>query len=399
MFARMAIANLGRSRLRVAFLSIVIAVGASIFLLTQALADRVELVTQQQVLQHASFLRLDVVVPPTGVAPDLTDGALSAIGSSRGVATVDPVLRELVGLDGSPIGIMASTLLPGDDPPIVEGRPTPITLADDEVVLPSSLDGTPLGVGLGSTVTIQYTVRTGPASGELRNQVLHVVALYDAAWQPDGPNVAFVAPATLRAWLEFRDALKPGQLGREVGYEAAVVIARDAASVPTVAAALRGQGYTVTDLQERLSQVPGVIKLVQIAGWIVFAAVALMTLVAASATVGTYVRQRRPEIGLLKAIGYRNLDVLAMLLAETAIIGLVASVIAVAASMALGFVVTLVLSQQPELVTALGAGPLLPSPIACLEQAAILVAASLVGATIPALQAARMEPALALREP
>jgi putative ABC transport system permease protein len=396
----MAIANLGRSRARVSFLSLVIAVGASIFLLSQAVASRVESVTQTQVLQHASFLRLDVSAPLTGVAPDLTDDVLASIAKTPDVAQVQPVIRELVGIDDSPVGIMASTLAPGDEPPIVSSsRPDVFPLAEGEIVVPSALDGSATTNQPGSSMTVHYTVRTGPASGELRNETLKVVALYDGAWQPQGPNVSYVAAATLRRWIEFRDALTPGQLGREVGYDAVVVIARDADSVPRAAAALRSEGYTVIDLQERLSQVPGVIKLVQIAGWILLGAVVLMTVVAASATIGAYIRQRRPEIGLLKAIGYRNRDVLGLLLGEAGLIGLLGATASIVIGCLLSLAATTVLVQQPDLAASLGGSPLLPSLEACLAVSGILIAAAIIGASVPAVQAARMEPAIALREP
>lgn len=400
MIPGMILANTRRSRSRVLFLAVVIALGASAFLVTQAIAERVQDVTQRELLEHASFLRLDVQPSPDGTAPDLIESVLAEIRQLEGVESVAPVLRETVVLEGSPVGMMASNIVPGEVPPLVQAvRDQVLPLAENEILLPSRMDGAPTPHAPGETVVVEYTVRTGPASGEGRQDELTVVGLFDDSFQPQGLNVAYVADTKVRSWLEFRQGLEPGQLGTEVGYDAIVVIAIESALVPAVASELRGRGYSVTDLQARLAQVPGVVGLVQIAGWLMLGMVAVLTLVAASSTVGVYVRQRRPEVGLLKAVGYRNRDVLSVLLGEAAVIGIVAAALAVILGIALSIGATAILAQIEGVSEALGGAVLLPSALACLVQGATVVAAATAGAVVPAAQAARMEPALALREP
>lgn len=100
--------------------------------------------------------------------------------------------------------------------------------------------------------------------------------------------------------------------------------------------------------------------------------------------------ERREEIGLLRAVGFGRLDVLRIVLAESALLGLVGAVVGCLLSLGVGAAVQTVLLSDPWAFTAEG-----------LRYVAVgfgfAVAVSLLGGLSPAWKAARQRPVDALR--
>jgi len=110
-------------------------------------------------------------------------------------------------------------------------------------------------------------------------------------------------------------------------------------------------------------------------------------------TMYTSVLERTKEIGIMKAVGARNSDVLLIFLMESGLLGLVGGLIGVLAGMGIGKLVELIAAQ------AFGSG-LIQAAFPWYLIAGALAFSFLVGSSaglLPAMQAARMRPVDALR--
>lgn len=389
--------NLSRSKGRVLFLGIVIGLGSACFLVASALGSRIGDVTQRDVIENYSLLRLDVMPPSGDGTAMLTDDVLAAVASRPDVRSVAPILQQLVGMDDAQLTVLATVIGPDASPPIVQQvTPGPITLGPGQVLLPESLDGRSLVPLLDRTITATYTVRIGPNSGETKDEPVRVVGIYAKSWQVDGPNAGYVDASTARRWAEAQLGVGPGELGKVIGYDAAVVIARDQSAIRVIRADLAAQGFVVTDLESRLSAVPGVVRLAQLGGLVLLGTVVLLTAVTAASLMATIVRQRRREIGLLKAIGFTDRAVLGLFMLEVGIIAGGAALLGTIAGNLLSLVTTAWLRSNPDVSAVLGTEAVLPTLSADVIQFVVIVAVALLAALIPAIQSARVEPGVAL---
>jgi len=99
------------------------------------------------------------------------------------------------------------------------------------------------------------------------------------------------------------------------------VIARTLSDVSVVEAEVEGRGYFATAPNDVVASVLRYLRVVQI----VFAAIGLIALVVAALGIASSllgaVRERRREIGILRAVGAKRSDVAPLFLVEAAIIG------------------------------------------------------------------------------
>jgi len=108
-------------------------------------------------------------------------------------------------------------------------------------------------------------------------------------------------------------------------------------------------------------------------------------------TMYTSVLERTHEIGVMKAIGAKNSDIMMIFLLESGILGLVGGLIGVGLGMGVGMLVSAIISQSlPMFLVSF------PPWLTIGSLAFSFIVGSLSGA-LPALQAARMKPAEALR--
>lgn len=152
----------------------------------------------------------------------------------------------------------------------------------------------------------------------------------------------------------------------------------------------QSERYEITDFEDAVSQALRTLSqinvfIVGIGAVSLFVASVSITNVMLMSTI-----ERRGEIGVFRAVGYQRLDVLRMMLAESLLIGLVGSVVGVAASVGVGLLINDALLGDPMAFTAesvayLGFGFLFG------------VAASVVSGLYPAWRAASDPPVESLR--
>ena len=109
----------------------------------------------------------------------------------------------------------------------------------------------------------------------------------------------------------------------------------------------------------------------------------------------TYVSvvERTKEIGILRALGARKIDISRVFNAETGIIGLVAGVI--------GVVITYILSIPINIIVNVKAGMVLNlcslNPLTALAMIGLSIVLTLIAGLIPSRMAAKKDPVVALR--
>ena len=117
-------------------------------------------------------------------------------------------------------------------------------------------------------------------------------------------------------------------------------------------------------------------------GWV---SLAIGTLSIASVT-WLSVRERSAEYGLRRAVGARRRHILAHVIAESAILGLIGGL----AGASLGVAAVILLARSRQWVPVIAPLTVLPAPLAG-------AAAGMLAGLIPGIRAARVQPAMALR--
>ena len=183
------------------------------------------------------------------------------------------------------------------------------------------------------------------------------------------------------------------------GYSSVLLRAASTEEMPGVAAAVRRMGLELDETERnRALQIGSAVELVTLALGLL---AALITALAAVNTMQAFyasVRERRREIGVLRAVGATRGDVAGVLLAEAAATGLAGGV----AGIALARLAALLLDRLSR--THLPDFPFKPQTFFHFEARQVLLglgvalAAALLGAFLPARAAARLDPAKALTE-
>jgi putative ABC transport system permease protein len=399
---RLAVTNVGAFWRRFLGLAIVAAVGTGICLpllsiAAEAQAAAHDRITEGVLLRSIELVRQDDRPEDVALNPD----AIAKIATVPGIESVEPSLRATIGIKSQDIAgalLYATLARPSRLPPIVQStRPNLFPLTGDEAVLPAQAQGMDLTSLLGERVTIDYQQTIGVGSGRGVQDHVTVVGFYRPDWQIDGADSAYVSEAPLLKWASSVAGVPSASFLQTHGYDKATVVAKTAADVPNVLKALQQRGYSATSLEQQLSALPSILRLIQIVSRVLTGALIIFTLFGAATLSGSLVRQRTREIGLLKAVGYQNSAVSSMLLGELAIVGLVAGAFGYLIGVGGGYLLNGWLANAPDLALYVGDRVLPPSTVLILLLLTPAVA-MVIGGLLPIGRGARMEPSLALRD-
>lgn len=188
-------------------------------------------------------------------------------------------------------------------------------------------------------------------------------------------------------------------INRELGYPRALVLADDPENAPEVEQALRDKGYTAFSVASVLEQVETMLTVITvIIGFLTGIALIVSTLGIVN-TMITSVLERTREIGIFKAVGATNGQVMAVFLTESAIIGLVGGLVGLGVAfvaMIPGDMIAAGIIADRAAVPYTGSVFVLPLWLAIAGPALGTVTAIL-AAIAPARRAARIDPVKALR--
>jgi hypothetical protein len=339
-----------------------------------------------------------VVVPPatvvttpstgSGTTADTTPSSFGPRRPGGQAAEGDPVPDTLIGVDTAhaqdlPISVIAGRMPdPGSLTEVAVTRDFARRVGLDDAHA-KSLIGSEVTIGAPRAFDIGRDQRY--RGRWTRQEIVGVVAQEAAA----GDVVAPIEQARLaRAWTEA--SVQPAAFTVDPSpYSLLFVVAKGLDHVTDVRVAINRIGYSTSAPETLIAQVQRYLRVVEIVlGGIGFIALFIAALGITNAMLAA-VRERRREIGVLKAIGARDRDVRRVFLLEAGTLGFVGGAIGAllgyALARSLSSVVNRYLSEQHL------AGVSLGMPVALLAAAiggATLLA--LVAGTIPAQRAARL---------
>jgi ABC-type antimicrobial peptide transport system permease subunit len=365
----------------------------------------------------------DSDTPKAGPARNLDDAALRAIRRAPAVTSALPVLAQQVIAVPPPRGAGIPSFA-GSDPDRGFPRPfnaavvgvdlnairsLPITLLAGRIPSAGSLAEVAVGldyldhlhldvkhpeVVLGTEVELG-TPQVEPPGGEIRVRARWTrVAITGVVAQQVGDGTflgAIEMVRKARAWQ--LGGVDGGDIGLPLPatqYSGAIVVADSLDDVHTVRAEITTLGYSSSAPEHLVASVQRYLHVVDIVlGSIGLIALTIAALGIANALLAA-VRERRREIGVLKAIGARDRDVLRWFLAEALFSGIVGGVLGTAAGLgavaATGAVVNGYLIEQGLAGVDLGGVPLVTAAIGVGGSALL----ALLAASWPALRGARL---------
>lgn len=318
----------------------------------------------------------------------------------RGVEEVEPSYSMGAALlleGGRPLGVALVPLREHFPPPLVkELGPDTFPLAADEVVVPRTVEGVALDELLGEVVDVERSIALRPGEARAQVQQMKVVALSDPAWQDDGPVTVYLNADTAWRWY---DEASPGTAEEaiaEQGFRQATALVSSAGQVDEVLRTVQATGVQATAVQQLTPRLPDGLVLVRTFTRIGFVVLTLLAITSSAFLVRGLVFQRTREVGLLKALGYRNRAVWSLLAMETVIVAWIGALI--------GLVVATVGANVGRGVLPASAIPratsglLFPDLGLAASTLAVTAAVVLVGSAFPLLRAFRLDASRALRD-
>lgn len=425
---QLAMGNLGRARARLIMTSAGVLVGTTAVILLIALTIGLQQAAEASIGSSASLTEIEVYPnynPQSGSnVPQLDVALVQTLWQVPGVAAVIPIVNmqggemqsgdytgyayPIAGIDprllpymGLQIARGAFSLQPGDV--IVGAR------AGDNFYDPESRDDEwrPVQVDLYETpVRLRLYQNTGDGGSRERNITLRVVGqLQESNNQYDyGLLMPFQDVIQYNEWITGQE---PDP--ENFRFDQVIVRATSRETANDVSRAIRDLGYATGGLGEYLQQLNGFFTTMRLMLGGVGGVALLVAAFGVANTMMMAILERTREIGLMKAIGASNQDVLTVFLIEAGLVGLVGGL----AGVGLSYVLQNLINQAVQNASSGNSGgvpflPLDPSQIggslvvipAELALGAIVLAVLVgVGAGFyPALRAAQMPPVLALKQ-
>jgi putative ABC transport system permease protein len=188
-------------------------------------------------------------------------------------------------------------------------------------------------------------------------------------------------------------------INRELGYPRAIVLADNPENAPELEQKLRDKGYTAFSVASVLEQVETMLTVITvIIGFLTGIALIVSTLGIVN-TMITSVLERTREIGIFKAVGATNSQVMAVFLTESAIIGLVGGLLGLGIAMLAmipGDIIAAGMIAERAAVPYTGSVFIMPVWLA-IAGPALGAGTAVLAAIAPARRAARIDPVKALR--
>ncbi|MFJ8165180.1 ABC transporter permease [Streptomyces sp. NPDC096136] len=324
----------------------------------------------------------------------LDDALVARLAAVPGVAAARPAVdgsATLSAKDGSPLragntmGKLAAAYVPGPDGtdgrhPLTAGR-APRTAGEVALDRGTADAG---GYALGDTVGL---ATDGPV---LRLRLVGIVSTTDPRVTAGG-TLAVLDRATAQGlfatpgrYTGIDLSASPGTDPDELARRVSALLPADRAEATTARALARQQSVFIDTRTRSYSRLP-----------LVFAVVSLF--IGSFLIVNTFtmlVTRRSRETALLRAIGATRRQVVASVLAEAALVGLVASVLGFALGLGVATALPEVLGGADE---RLPQGPLVVGPAPVLASLAVGVGVTVLAAWLPSRRAARTAPVEALR--
>jgi FtsX-like permease family/MacB-like periplasmic core domain len=281
--------------------------------------------------------------PPAGSTLCPSAGASSKGGSCGGGGAApggiaDPLTplltTSVIGADFTRVNALPITLLAGRFP--VSGASGEVVV-DEQYLSALGITASRAPEVLGTRVELATSVPANGPANVTRFVGAEVVGVVDQE-MTSGDIVAW---PHLVGSVYGSESASPGDAPTGAPpIEGAVVIARQLSEVPAVRAAIAGIGYSTAAPVGLIDSVSRYLHVVEL----VLSGIGLVALLIAALGIANAlfaaVRERRREIGVLKAIGARDVDVLRVFLVEAGTIGVLGGILGTVVGIAMAAVIT-----------------------------------------------------------
>ena len=186
------------------------------------------------------------------------------------------------------------------------------------------------------------------------------------------------------------------------GYEGVVVQVKDVDRVLDIAAAIGEMGFQTYTAQSFVEQIQGVFLIIQLIFGGIGAISLLVAAIGIANTMTMAILERTREIGLMKAVGASNRDVLIIFLGEAAGIGFIGGILGTLLGWLIGkgldvIMVSVLTARAVESGATVPASIVYTPPVLILFAIAFSILVGLFSGVMPALRAASLQPVMALK--
>lgn len=396
-FLSYAAGQVTRKRMRAVLTIIGIAVGIAAVIGTVALGEGIRAQAIGAVEAQSDLTLIEVSAGQQGGTVQLVTGArLQAIAGVPGVVAAAPIVRDSFASERQTYlavtGIGAAELTAVLAPSYAQGGT--FSPGTNEVVL---------GADIWDTLRRYEGVR-------LDEPMTVLVREYADTGSPEDREVVLVPVGVLRERGDALDTAVVGDISfigavreRQGSYDGLLVRAATPADVFSIVDRIEGLDLAATGSFEEIESVNRLMDMVVVV-LAFFAAVSLVVgALMIMTTMVTSVYERRHEIGIAMAVGASQREVLALILLECAVIGLIGGILGDALGIAFAWMIDAV--GKPFIVAALGegfaglstTGITLVTPLLLVFGVVAAVGLSVLSGLYPARIAARQDPVEAIR--
>lgn len=389
-------------------LLILIGVGAAILLLLQAVLAHNAAKTSYRLTSDAALrtIELDSSLP-NGTPNQLTSAQQKRIAADPRVEEVHAWLQvgiqvsdDRFPLAPAPVLWMTPRISSVQPPELGVDTQTRsvLGLGAEDVLIPSTLERESLEELVGSDITISYTVKTGPDSGESRKRSVHVAGVYDESLQGlDGPAAVYAPEALVFELSALREGGNVADFETTYAFPKAFVTVSALGDVEGVRRDLTADGFAVGTLS-RSDNLPGVVQFLTIVSTGISALLVVFSLGCGFSIGASLTRYRRREIGLYRALGWSRRRLSVQYGAQLGLLGLMAGVAGAFAGIVLSVVASLLLRDSTFWGPSFSSTVEIPAASWLALTALAPAAGLLVGAVVPLSRAVRLDPDEALRD-
>ena len=426
---QLALGNLGRARARLAMTAGGVVVGTSAVVLLIALTIGLQAAAEAGIGNDASLTQIDVYPyygPPTGddtPVPQLDNNAIRAFWQIPGVQVVIPTVNlqggqleagkymgyaSIQGVDPSLLPYMGLRVLNGElslaDGGVVAGSQTGMNFYDPNS---SSEEWTPVQVDL-MTEPLKLVLGSMTEAGVYRERRVNLKV--NAVLDELSNNSDYTMYMDLQQVIRMNEELTGNEIKPEdFRYDMVTVRATSRETTNAVSEAIREMGFGAGGMGDYLNSLNSYFTTMRVMLGGIGGVALLVAAFGVANTMMMAILERTREIGLMKAIGATDRDVMTVFLIEAGLVGFVGGL----AGIGLSYFLQNVVNQALQNSGAEGGGgmmflPIDPSQIGGnlmvipteLAVFAVLLATAvgLCAGFYPALRAAQMPPVIALKQ-
>ena len=314
-----------------------VVLGVTVLVIVLTAAETIHRVGGDQILGQQSLRQITVSSPAVpGGRTDLTNELVLQLGGINHVTAAYPVtdthVPGMIGEEGYVVPV-------GNLPPAVD-RPRLLLghwPEGSELVLPESglKDKTGASVPgnrlMGKTLVLQ--TRSLQGLGDQTKIPLAVVGIYHDPGSATGEASAYAPLGVVDHLVASSLGETDDQYRLTATYPEAIVDVDTPQNVAGVANAIETRGLTTFYVEKKVSGLTGHLQGIELTGAYLAGAVVLLCLLSVGNMVASSVRQRRSELGIMLAIGFRHWMLAAVVAGEVFATGLAGALVGIAVAL------------------------------------------------------------------